>query len=148
MNNFMQHVADFGLSYGTIQEFAFRQNLWETVDAEITRVNAEQDGFTLGHNYLSTWTFDEKKRLNGWEPAMFPTEETELLESNGGSINWVELGAVGPVKNQGACGSCWSFSATGTLEGAHQIKTKELLSFSEQFFVSCDTTNHGCNGGA
>lgn len=69
-----------------------------------------------------------------------PTTEAE--------VNWVTAGAVTPVKDQGKCGSCWSFSTTGSLEGAHQIKTKELLAFSEQQLVSCDKPlNHGCNGG-
>lgn len=48
------------------------------------------------------------------------------------TINWVDKGAVTGVKDQGACSSCWSFSTTGSLEGAHYVASKELLSFSEQ----------------
>jgi len=68
------------------------------------------------------------------------------------SVDWVTAGAVTPVKDQGNCGSCWSFSTTGALEGAYYNKYKSLKSFSEQNLVDCDTLSnggkdHGCNGG-
>lgn len=60
------------------------------------------------------------------------------------SIDWVERGAVTAVKSQ-RCGNCWTFSACGSLEGAHAISTGVLTNYSEQEFVDCCDT--GCNGG-
>ena len=63
------------------------------------------------------------------------------------SVDWRTKGVVTPVKDQGQCGSCWSFSTTGVTESAWAIAGNELQSLSEQKLVSCDTGSHGCGGG-
>lgn len=63
------------------------------------------------------------------------------------SLDWRKEGVVTPVKNQGKCGSCWTFSATGAMEGSWALKTGDLISLSEQQLIDCVTQDDGCDGG-
>jgi len=125
--------------------------------------------FTLGHNPFSDMTQDEFHRRYklGQYRKEPPTHLGGATASAGGyeefyqdidgldmendipddGVNWVGLGAVTDVKDQGFCGACWAFSTTGALEGAKFLKTGELVALSEQNLLDCDHSDMGCNGG-
>lgn len=62
------------------------------------------------------------------------------------SVDWVAKGAVGPVRNQGSCNSCWAFAAAAALEGASFVKTGKLVKLSPQQLLDCSGAGT-CSGG-
>jgi C1A family cysteine protease len=151
---FIQHVSKFGLSFASLEEFNMRKAIFEINDAFIEQENADPTHtYKAGHNILSTWTDAERAKLTQRRSVEHVNKTyVSHAHSNQSSVNWVTAGCVTPVKNQGQCGSCWAFSSTGALEGAHCIKAgpANLLSFSEQQLVDCAGLrwgNFGCNGG-
>lgn len=131
---------------------------WVSNNKYIEEVNAKNLSYLLGHNQFSGMNSDEFQTylgLSGELKVSYQQRQYEVLVDSlelPPSVDWTKTGAVTPVKNQGQCGSCWSFSTTGALEGAYFNKYGTLLSFSEQQLVDCDTLrnggkDHGCKGG-
>jgi C1A family cysteine protease len=140
----------FRKSYLTEKEHATRQAIYQDNVEFIKAHNAKNLEFKLGVNDFADLTQKEYAQI-----YLRPYNRTRmnrvvrLNKTEVTSIDWRDHNAVTPVKNQGQCGSCWSFSTTGSTEGAVAIKTGTLTSLSEQQLMDCSTKegNHGCGGG-
>jgi len=150
-----EYKAQFNKVYNGAENDEHRQTFMANLRL-IEEHNAQGFAFTMGVNQFTDLTQEQYREAAGlgWKPA--PTEGTmPVLEAhvhNGeelaASVDWRTKGAVTPVKNQGQCGSCWSFGTTGGIEGSWQIATGKLESMSEQQLVDCSLfPNMGCSGG-
>ncbi|XP_048656237.1 procathepsin L-like isoform X2 [Marmota marmota marmota] len=151
-----QWKAKHGKTYGTNEE-GWRRAVWEKNMKMIEQHNEEysqgKHGFTMAMNAFGDMTNEEFRQVRNsvqyqklQRGAVF---QEPLFGDVPESVDWRKKGYVTPVKDQGHCGSCWAFSATGALEGQIFRKTGKLISLSEQNLVDCSRAqgNMGCSGG-
>jgi len=131
----------------------------KVIEAHNDRFERGLESFRMEHNELSDLTPQEmSSRMGVKVPAnveeMRANMTHHVMSSGYGvpaSMDWRTKGAVGRVKNQGGCGSCYAFSASGALECAQFKKSGKLIDVSEQNIVDCtyggSYGNHGCSGG-
>ncbi|XP_038623519.1 pro-cathepsin H [Tachyglossus aculeatus] len=145
----MQHNKKYGMEeyYQRLQTFVLNKR-------KIDQHNAGNHTYEMRLNQFSDMTFPEFKKRYLWsEPQNCSATKGNYLKGTGpypDFVDWRKKGNfVSPVKNQGGCGSCWTFSTTGGLESAVAIATGNLLTLAEQQLVDCaqNFNNHGCNGG-
>ena len=76
--------------------------------------------------------------------------KTRLVGAAPSSFSWLdEKPECLKVRDQASCGSCWAFSSVGPFSDNRCIDKKDSkrVQYSEQYMVSCDTGNMGCDGG-
>eukprot|EP00904_Undaria_pinnatifida_P001416 jgi/Undpi1/11275/HiC_scaffold_30.g13573.m1 len=161
----------YGVSYAHEEEEAWHLNAFKE-NLDVIRAHRQQflgrpEPYSVGLNRFSDMTWDtfHATHLGFYGGASALGESQNCSATHEGSQyralglstgrsppparDWRDLGAVSPVKDQGQCGSCWTFSTTGCLESHHYLRTGEMVLLSEQQLVDCAGAydNHGCNGG-
>jgi len=149
---FTSWMSQYNKKYESSQMFAKYNTFKYWVDF-VAKHNAGNSTWEAGINDFSDMMPEEFNRIF-LRPLPVPsnveyTPVEQLPRAN--DVDWVAAGAVTAVKNQGQCGSCWSFSTTGALEGwTFAVNKKPLPNLAEQQLVDCckiSGTVMGCSGG-
>ncbi|CAL6085050.1 Cathepsin_L [Hexamita inflata] len=158
----VQHPASI-ISLHQQQSAPSSENFKQTVQRLL---NLKPKSYRVSPNKFSEYSATDlhflKKRILRNEPTL-PTKPLTIDQDfvSQKHFDWRIRGGIAFVKDQVACGSCWTFGATGVLEARINIqrlkenKNAELLSFSEQSVVDCFwdydrsyENSNGCEGGS
>jgi cathepsin F len=161
-------LDELKLRYSIFKENMLTLNITDYIFGNSSNSTDPDDGWTMGVSPYSDLTPDEFGHLyltftNNTLPDDIQTydfnseDELNFLSSNQtqgrtlqslpSSWDWRSYGAVTAVKNQGACGACWTFAAIGNIEGLYYIKHRRSVQFSEQQILDCNYSGKGCGGG-
>uniref|UniRef100_A0A6C0C612 Peptidase C1A papain C-terminal domain-containing protein n=1 Tax=viral metagenome TaxID=1070528 RepID=A0A6C0C612_9ZZZZ len=148
------------IKYNKTYENEFNLNskfsAWRRNREFINDYNKNYTDYSLELNYFADlyhpqWLHRKSynQPMSKYENPIQPLNEIFRNFSLPNSVDWRDENAVTPIKNQEQCGSCWAFSAVGSMEGQYAIKTGRLVSLSESQIIDCDIngSDSGCNGG-
>jgi len=158
LSQFKNWKEKYGVTYDSKETELERFLIFTSNLIFIDKHNLRNVSFTLAMNKFGDLTHNEFMRLYlttkyKMESLLidrsFLVHKEKSARARPDSVDWRNKSAVTGVKDQGMCGSCWAFSATGSAEGAWAIKNGKLVSLSEQQLVDCSTDygNFGCDGG-
>lgn len=155
-------------SYGPHEHKAKRTNFHSNKKLiDHHNANHKTHGYKLAMNHFADYKKQEfldiymptigkarpTRPTTGMAPVTQMLEPTkEMMATLPQSIDWRKKHAVTMVKDQGICGSCWTFGTAGSLEGQWAVAHGTLYELSEQQIVDCSWEtwaqgNSGCDGG-
>lgn len=159
---FSNFQEKFNRKYQSIEELELRFSIFRENLINIISHNMNENAtFTMGINAYTDMTAQEfKKHLIGGYKHVEQVEKVEgttcgtysgSSKTVPSSFDWRSKNVVNPIRQQGSCGSCYTFSTMSALESAWAIKTGILYDVSEQQVVDCANLKYGdlgCNGGS
>lgn len=153
--HFNSFVDNHNVQYEHQKELLQRKYIFSQNLRYIESFNRQGKSYQLAVNHFADKTDAEiryllgKKTTPNKKNSGHPFEKSKYSKQLPDSFDWRIFGAVTPVKDQGICGSCWSFGTTGTIEGALFVKHKKLIRLSQQNLIDCSWGfgNNACDGG-
>ncbi|CAH1132857.1 unnamed protein product [Ceutorhynchus assimilis] len=152
--------------YETPEEETYRMAVymknWESILEHNKLYSLNISTYWMDMNEFGDLTDEEFRRYYLMSPELYDSEEAPsdsvpYFENPGlfplpETVDWRALAAISEVKNQGKCGACYAFTATGALEAQHYLASKRMISLSEQNILDCtcrtrEYKNRGCLGG-
>jgi len=132
-----------------IRRWIFENNL-----VDILKHNSDPTKtWKKGVNHYTDWTLGEFKQLLGVRKELLyrtkrnsiksPTINVADLPQN---VDWRDKRIISPVKDQGRCGSCWTFATAELTESYWALSTGELSVLSEQQILDCTPNPQHCGG--
>jgi C1A family cysteine protease len=154
VNPFTQFMKEYTKKYESVEEQSKRERIFSANLKKIQAYNAQPHRtVTLGINKFADLT-DEEFHSQFLSKSVNPGPELESTIKASPNpdlkVNWVEKGKVSGIKDQGNCGSCWTFSSISVVETIYAIRNEGIPErYSEQMLVDCciSNTSQGCNGG-
>jgi len=157
-SKFQEFLKKENKRYTTIEEYMARFNIFKAnymrLEAMTLSPDSKAKTYSVGINKFFDMTPQEFRRtylnldIKVVDKIKARSQGLTFSENSApASHDWRDHGAVGPVKDQGSCGSCWAFSTVGNLEGLNYLKNNKFVQYSEQQLVDCDKIDSGCNGG-
>jgi cathepsin L len=154
---FDKYLKEFGKSYSE-EEHKLRSEVFEAKLAQILQHNANPSfSWKKGVNHLTDKTDQEFSKLLGYDKklAYSMQEKRQKREvwsktwqtfEEGPGVDWRLSGVVSEVKDQGMCGSCWSFGTAESVESHWALSSKFLGLLSMQQILDCTNNTNDCGG--
>jgi len=154
--SFERYVQEFSKTYASPSERETSRAIFEDRLADVLAHNKDPSfSWKKGVNRFSDRTDAEFRRLLGYNKALaFSNSESRKIKAqhvvfNGDlpeNVDWRNKGIISPVKDQGDCGSCWTFGTCETIESYLALANGELNILSEQQILDCTPNPNDCGG--